>query len=236
MRILLLAAIVLFLSSCRWTRKIVRGDKYYHEISGYIPHLDSMTRGTETEFRIFNIKPGDVIADIGFGSGWLAGIILANYDSLTYYAEDIDGWSMRQLPLVMDRFVQLRKGPQSSIVHAVKGTEFSTDLPSNTMDKVIVYQVFHHFSRPDTMLKDIKGIMKDDATLFVYEPVVDSTRKASCGGLHYSRQDLLSAFLKHGFRLTDEHDLIGNPGNVPPWLNEPKYKKERVKMYIFQKK
>jgi len=53
--------------------------------SGFIPNADLMLSASKEELSIYNFIPKEVIADIGFGSGWLEGLIVLQYDSLTLY-------------------------------------------------------------------------------------------------------------------------------------------------------
>jgi len=61
----------------------------------YSTNVDSMYNSVKEELDVYNFKPGQTIADVGFGTAWLEGIVLVKYDSLNILAEDIRKYSLK---------------------------------------------------------------------------------------------------------------------------------------------
>ena len=68
-----------------------------------------MFSSTKSEFQIYDFKPREVIADIGFGTGWLTGLILVKYDSLIIYVNDIDEASLKAINPITKKYLSLKK-------------------------------------------------------------------------------------------------------------------------------
>ena len=207
--------------------------------SGFIPYKDSMLLAAKPELDIYNFKSGETIADIGFGTGWLEGITLLKYDSLTFYANEIDNYSLHRLDLRINKYLELRGKDNTNKLVKVKGTKRRTNLPETTFDKVVLRETLHHFSYQTEMLHDIWKILKPKGKLYIHEPLVDSTYYSkSCRSTIYSREDLLFIFeanAPYHFKLVKEHDLIDFGGNVPPWWTKGNFEKVPKKIYVFTK-
>ncbi|MEX0966141.1 MAG: methyltransferase domain-containing protein [Bacteroidia bacterium] len=232
---LFLGLLLIINLSCSSTRLAKKKESIVNN-SGFILHADSMLKSMEQEFKVYDLQPNEVIADIGFATGWLEGVLMINYDSLTIYAQEINGYSLRTLNVVSDKYSELRTTPNTNELVLVKGRKKKTNLPRYVFDKIIIRQTFHHFSHPDAMLADIWETMKPGAELFIYEPIAAKTyydKKVGC--LNYSRSDLLKIFENSNFQLTREYGFMGTPGNVPPWLKVPPEALRPVKLYVFKK-
>lgn len=203
---------------------------------GFTSDTSKMFSSTKSELQIYDLKPREVVADIGFGTGWLTGVILVKCDSLTYYANDIDEASLKAIDPITKKYLGLRKTPNTNKVIIVKGTTAKTNLPTNTFDKIIVREAFHHFEFPNEMLQDIKGLLKQDGKLFVYEPNVEKTFFSNeCGSNNYSVSDILKYFADNNFILSEQHDLFDSPGNIPSWYANPSKVKPK-KVFVFKNK
>jgi tRNA G46 methylase TrmB len=88
---------------------------------GFIQDIEEMRVSFSSEQEIYQIEPGDSIAEIGFGTGWMTAYMMTQYDSLTIFAEDIDRESCKYLPEVVDQYLTLRKSPQTNNLQIVKG-------------------------------------------------------------------------------------------------------------------
>lgn len=204
--------------------------------NGFVPDADSMLNAAMPELSIYDLRAKETIADIGFGPGWLEGIVLLHYDSITIYAEEIDRYSLKMLDRHVNKYLELRKTPNTNKLIKVKGRKTATSLPEDSFDRVIVRETFHHFSRPDEMLQDIRKILKQNGKLFVYEPDVNKTfYDKNDKAMNYSREDILKIFADNKFNLLEEHNLRGNPGNMPPWCTLRKQDVVPKKIYVFSK-
>jgi ubiquinone/menaquinone biosynthesis C-methylase UbiE len=109
------------------------------------------------------IKKGSVVADVGAGVGyhvWRLAEIVGPAGRVI--AEDIqDG--MIQL---LRKNIDARK---LSNVDIVLGTPTDPKLPANSLDLVLMVDVYHEFSEPVTMMRHIRNSLKPDGRLVLVE-------------------------------------------------------------------
>lgn len=217
---------LIFISSCVL---FPRSKKNILINCAYSTNVDSMYNSVKEELDVYDIKPGQTIADIGFGTAWLEGMLLVKYDSLNILAEDIRKYSLKTSEYVFEKYIELRETPNTNQISIIKGNKYSTKLPKDTCDKVIVRETFHHFSDIDTMMKDISSILKEDGKLYITEPYAEKTYLNSvCKTFHYSKNDLAEMLKKHDLIFLDEHPL-----KTWPWWDD---RHDAMVIYIFEKK
>jgi predicted methyltransferase len=109
------------------------------------------------------LKPGMMVADVGAGTGYMS-IKMARKVGPTgkVYANDIQP-EMLQL---------LQKNAQQAKVaniESVLGTAAGTNLPKGQMDLVLLVDVYHEFSEPEKMLRDLRETLKPEGRLVLIE-------------------------------------------------------------------
>jgi ubiquinone/menaquinone biosynthesis C-methylase UbiE len=110
-----------------------------------------------------DIQPSDKIADIGAGTGFFLAPIhkkLGEFGVL---------WAVDISPAFIDFMIARGKKENLTKLKVLHGREDSSKLASNSLDKVILVNTYHHFDRPDVMLKDIKRILKSGGDLFIVD-------------------------------------------------------------------
>ena len=66
--------------------------------------------------------------------------------------------------------IELKKGSKRvSNVETVLGSEKSINLPKNSLDKILLVDVYHEFSYPAEMVESIKNALKSNGQLFLIE-------------------------------------------------------------------
>jgi ubiquinone/menaquinone biosynthesis C-methylase UbiE len=157
------------------------------------------------ELRMYKFHPGEVIADLGAGSGYFERVLSKYSNNLTVYATDIDSAIVTRLTTEL---AYLEMNDKTNITYiSVLGNEKASGLPFKSIDKVIVRNTFHHFSYPNDMLKDCKRIMKENGTLFIVDILVDEATKVPKCNLHLSRKVFLNYLTSNGFVLVNETKL-----------------------------
>lgn len=195
----------------------------------YSTNVDSMYNSVKEELEVYDLKPGQTIADIGFGTAWLEGMLLVKFDSLNILAQDISKYSMKTSEYVFKKYLELRTSPNTNKISLVKGDKFSTNLPKDSCDKIIIRETFHHFSDIDTMMKDISSVLKENGKLYITEPYTEKTYFSNvCKTLHYSKKDIEEKLIPHDFIFAEEHIL-----NSWPWWDD---RHDPMVIYIFEKK
>jgi len=108
------------------------------------------------------IRPNDTVADIGAGSGYHVFKMAKKTESGLVYAVDIQDEMLEAIDTQKQK-----KGFRN--IELIKGSEQSVNLPENSVDKVLLVDVYHEFNYPIEMIASIKKAMKDDAKLFLIE-------------------------------------------------------------------
>ena len=104
------------------------------------------------------IKPGFHVLDYGCGPGGyiapLAGLV---GESGKVYALDIH-------PLAIQKVKDIASKKQMANVETIL-SDCQTGLPDNSLDVVLLYDIFHHLSDRDKVLKELYRVLKLDGVL-----------------------------------------------------------------------
>ena len=137
-------------------------------VMGYqgIPWLNRPEREKEENVSLLiknmNIKPKDVIADIGAGSGYHVFKMAPLAKEGLVYAIDIQP---EMLAVINQQ--KAKKGVEN--VNMILGGEKSPNLPENSIDKVLMVDVYHEFNYPYEMLQSIKSSLKNNGKIYLIE-------------------------------------------------------------------
>ena len=108
------------------------------------------------------IKSNDVIADIGAGSGYHTFRMASLAPNGLVYAVDIQ----TQMLMAIEN---KKTFSEISNVETILGTEKSVQLPKNSVDKILLVDVYHEFSFPLEMIFSMKNALKSNGELFLIE-------------------------------------------------------------------
>ena len=108
------------------------------------------------------IKSNEVIADIGAGSGYHAFRIASLVTNGLVYAVDIQP----EMLMAIEKTKEFRKVEN---IKTILGTEKTVELPKNSIDKILMVDVYHEFSFPVEMINSIKNALKSNGELFLIE-------------------------------------------------------------------
>lgn len=109
-----------------------------------------------------DIQTEDVIADIGAGSGYHVFKMAPKAKEGLIFAVDIQEEMLQAI-----REKKSEEGIDN--IELVKGTEKSVNLPENSIDKILMVDVYHEFSFPVEMLASIKKSLKSNGKIFLIE-------------------------------------------------------------------
>lgn len=109
-----------------------------------------------------DLQPTDVVADIGAGSGYHVFRMAPLLSKGKVYAVDIQ----QEMLNVMGAKIA---ADGLANVELVKGDESSANLPPNTIDKVLMVDVYHEFSFPREMLASMHLALKDQGRIYLIE-------------------------------------------------------------------
>src|SRR5271170_1492059 len=129
--------------------------------------LDRPERETEEApdraLDLLNLRAGMIVADVGAGTGYMS-LRMARRIGPTgkVYANDLQPEMLQKLRAKSQR-------EKLSNIETVQGTERDPKLPPNTMDLVLLVDVYHEFSAPQAMLAGIRKSLKPDGRLVLLE-------------------------------------------------------------------
>ena len=109
-----------------------------------------------------DIKPNDTIADIGAGSGYHVFRIAPIANKGMVYAVDIQ----TEMLMAIEKNKDIKNIKN---IETILGGEKSVYLPNNSVDKILMVDVYHEFSFPIEMIKSIKSALKPKGELFLIE-------------------------------------------------------------------
>jgi len=108
------------------------------------------------------IKSNDTIADIGAGSGYHAFRMAPLTKNGLVYAVDIQ----------VEMLMAIEKNKESRKIRNIEtvlGSEKSVFLAKNSVDKILMVDVYHEFNFPVEMIASIKKALKPNGQLFLIE-------------------------------------------------------------------
>ena len=105
------------------------------------------------------IESNDKIADIGAGSGYHVFRMAPLVKDGVVYAVDIQSEMLEAINIKIEL----------NNIKTILGNEKSIQLPKNSVDKILMVDVYHEFNFPKEMIRSIKNALKPDGELFLIE-------------------------------------------------------------------
>lgn len=147
--------------------------KYYlgREISHVMGHLGaSWLERAEREreenvsqaIQNMQLKPDEVIADIGAGSGYYTFRMAKKVPEGKVLAVDLQ-------PEMLDIMRQKIKKNKIKNVELIQGQETAPNLPENSVDMVLMVDVYHELSYPKEMMQGIVSALKSNGRFILLE-------------------------------------------------------------------
>jgi ubiquinone/menaquinone biosynthesis C-methylase UbiE len=177
--ILLFTFLVLSLFSLGQDRyKIRTGDpnginKYYmgRQIAQVMSHYGiywlerkerEMEENTSLLLKNLAVKPGMLIADIGAGSGYHSALLSKMVGTGKVFAVDVE-------PEMIGYLNERIKQEKLARIVPVLSTEQKVSLPDNTVDMMLLVDVYHEFSYPYEMALSMRAALKSGGKLVLVE-------------------------------------------------------------------
>jgi tetratricopeptide (TPR) repeat protein len=169
------------------------------------------------------IKKGDVVAEIGANDGINLGVLSTVYDSVTFYAQDINPKALtkRKLDKTITYYSKHKQTPQTNTFKRVIGTINSSNLPTGIFDEIFLIDAYHDFDEKDNMLDDIYTKLKPggklilmDGSSFIGDTII--CKKAGCHVFPMLDVEIKRC-AKHGLYLTKMRNpnfFASNYGNA----------------------
>ena len=148
------------------------------------------------------IQPGDVVADVGAGSGFFT-VKLSRRVGPTgkVYAVDIQ---KEMLDLIRQKIDRMGLGN----IEPVLGETADPHLPPQAIDLIFIVDAYHEFQEPLSLVKRLREALKPDGRLMIIEY---KSEYAYIRPLHKMEESQIVGELKlGGFTLSKRFDLLEN--------------------------
>lgn len=147
--------------------------KYYmnREIAQVMGHqammwLERPSRETEEQpaktVEKLDLKPDDVVADIGAGSGYFSFRMAAKVSEGKVYAVDIQ-------PEMLDAIAFLKEENKITNVETILGEKDNLNLPADSIDLAFMADAYHEFAYPREMMEGIVQALKPGGRVVLLE-------------------------------------------------------------------
>ena len=108
------------------------------------------------------LQSTDVVADIGAGSGYHVFKIAPKVNEGKVFAVDIQ-------QEMLNAMKKKKNDLDQNNIKLIKGTVKSTKLPENSVDKVLMVDVYHEFEFPVEMIQSIKNALRVNGKIYLIE-------------------------------------------------------------------
>ncbi|QDV27993.1 class I SAM-dependent methyltransferase [Aureliella helgolandensis] len=156
--------------------------------------------------KAIQLQPGMEVADVGSGTGLYLGPLSQGVtETGKVYAVDI-------APQFVKHLRQRAKHEGLDNVRVVLCSDHDVNLKPNSIDRVFICDVYHHFEYPEASLKSIYEAMKDDAKLILvdFHREVEGDRKEWLMGHIRAPQSVFKQeFIDAGFKFEEEVKIDG---------------------------
>ena len=130
---------------------------------GWLERFDrEKEENVSTLIKNMKIKSNDTIADIGAGSGYHIFRIAPLAEKGLIYAIDIQSEMLMAIE-------KKKESGKIKNIETILGSEKSIHLPKNSVDKILMVDVYHEFNFPVEMIASMKNGLKPNGQLFLIE-------------------------------------------------------------------
>jgi ubiquinone/menaquinone biosynthesis C-methylase UbiE len=188
---------------------------FYNKVLAQKLNPDSISKDKlQKTLAFLNLTEKDIIADIGTGTGYSLVPIAGANPKIIFTVEDIDSTKLTYKTLTK----QIEKNGSKANIQQFKivyGTETSTNLPSATFNKILVFDVIHELSSKKEMLDEIKRILQQNGSVFIEEILVRKPQKKDriCNYPFLTEEVFLKLMEENNFILKREEKTIDNGKN-----------------------
>lgn len=165
------------------------------------PERDQEENASES-FQRLGLKPGMVVCDLGCGNGyWTLPMAEKVGPDGAVYAVDIQREMLQKLRQRADRY-DLKN------VRPVLGTIDDPKLPIGKIDLLLMVDVYHEFSHPQSMLWEIRNSLTDTGVIALLE-YREEDESVPIKPLHkMSKRQIMKEYQANGFKLVREYNEL----------------------------
>ena len=154
-------------------------------------------------FQAMALKDGDVVADVGCGSGWFSRRMAKTVGPRgKIYAVDIQ-------PEMLDLVRKAAQTDGLTNIEPVLGTDADPRLPAGGTDWILLVDVYHEFQKPKPMLEAIRRSLKPNGRVALIEYRMEGTSASHIHAEHrMSTEQVLAEWVPMGFRLVRQLEFL----------------------------
>ena len=156
----------------------------------------------ETLLEVLDLQPGQVVCDMGCGNGFYT-LKMAKLvgDQGRVLAVDIQ-------PEMLSLLEKSAEAEKISNIEPVLGTLVDPHLPDESIDLILLVDVYHEFSHPEHMLKAMYKSLKPEGRLALVEFRLEDP-EVPIKLLHkMSKKQILKELPPNGFKLVEQFDKL----------------------------
>lgn len=134
-----------------------------HQGAGWLERRGRATEeAPDKAIAALNLKPTDVVADIGAGTGYFSFRIASQVPQGKVFAVDIQ-------PEMLEILNYLKSEKQISNVEPILGNSTNPNLPKNSVDLALMVDAYHEFEYPREMMSAIVDSLKPGGRVALVE-------------------------------------------------------------------
>jgi arsenite methyltransferase len=202
----------LFLAAAVWAQVAGNANKQYQTHEG----RESIAKGLGDPARdekqkprelieAMDLKPGMTIADVGTGVGYMIPFLSrAVGPNGKVYAEDIQ-------TDFLDKAKEKTKLSNVTNATFILGTAENAKLPGDTLNAVLILDVYHHFDYPDQMLAGIHDSLLNGGRMYIvdyYRSQKSMPNGRALEHIRLDRDEVIQEIQANGFKLAWKKDHI----------------------------
>ena len=204
-----LAVVALALASPAFSQVATTPQEMHHlhsDPAAYIASLDDPARDAyqkpDEVLKALALKPGEVVADIGAGSGYFAlRFARAVGDTGRVYAVDVSPDMVRHLNR------RLRDAGIRNVVTVLSDPDDPL-LPDASVDRFVIVDTWHHIEDQPKYLGILKRMLKPGGQIVHIDFQKRDLPVGPPAGMKIAREDLVKQMEAAGFRLAAEHAFL----------------------------
>jgi ubiquinone/menaquinone biosynthesis C-methylase UbiE len=156
----------------------------------------------ETMLKALELKPGDVVCDMGCGNGFYT-LPIAKLvgDQGRVLAVDIQPEMLHMLDL-------RAKDAGVKNVEPIQGTAIDPKLPAGEVDLILLVDVYHEFSYPEQMLKAMREALKPTGRLALVEFRLEDPNVPIKLEHKMTKKQIMKEFPPNGLKLVGQFDEL----------------------------
>lgn len=171
------------------------------------PNRDNYQKTAEV-LRNMQIEPGDVVCEIGAGTGYFTPHLSRSVgDRGRVYAEDPQ-------PEFVEAIRRKIESQGLRNVTAVEGTYTQTGIEDGVCDIAFVLDAYHHFEWPQRMVDSIKQDLKSDGKLIIVDwyrrpnPIFERWGVDARQHVRLDRDEVIDEIQSYGWRHVETRDFL----------------------------